>query len=143
MGNLLRCLRRRPEAADNAPACPAGSSTPAPETDNRRAPQTEASSLGVGEQGEGKRTDTAQAEETVSRPLGFRSPQERDVESRASGGNSEAAPSRQRGKPSTVPSAASGTVSVEGSQQDYLENLPRHDRRRIQQEMRRKRKPGN
>ena len=150
MGNLFRSLFRRPDTVGNVPA---SSSTPqratlTPETDNHRT-QTEASSLRVSEhQGGERRTDTAQAEETVSRPLALRSQQntlereERDVESRTTSGNSEAAPSRQRGKPSTVPSTGSGTVSKEGSHQDYLQSLPRPERRRVQQEMRRKRKPG-
>ena len=151
MGNLFRSLFRRADTVGNVPA---SSSTPqratlAPETDNRRA-QTESSSLRVSEQqGRERRTDTAQAEATVSRPLALRSQQNtlererRDVESRTTSGNSEAAPSRQRGKPSTVPSTGSGTVSKRGSHQDYLQGLPRPERRRIQQEMKRKRKPGN
>ncbi len=149
MGNLLRFLRRRPE---NAPTHPALSSnpqeaTPAPESDDRRA-QREASSLNVSEQGGGRRTDAAPARETVSRPLGLGSLQNtleregRDVESRTASGNSEAAPSRQRGKPSTDPAIASGSVNKEGNQQDYLKSLQRHERRRIEQEMRQKRKPG-
>ena len=158
MGNLLRFLRRRPEAIENVPACPASFSTsqqaiPAPETDNHmnRRAQTEASSLSVSEQGGGRRTDTAQAGETVSRPLGLKSLQtddtlkreQKDVESRiTSAGISEAAPS-QGGKLSTVPNTASGTVSKEGDQQGYLKSLSRHERRRIEQEMRRKCKPGN
>ena len=151
MGNLFRSLFRRPDTVENASACSATSSTPqqaipTPEIGNRRA-QTEASTLSVREHGGGRRTDTAQAEETASRPLGLTSLQntlgreERDVESRTtSAGIGEAAPS-QRGKP--VPSTASGTVSKERSHQSYLKNLPRHERRRIEQEMRRKRKPGN
>ena len=141
-------MRRRPDTVENAPATfsTPQQTIPVPETDNRRA-QTEASSLSVSEQEGGRRTDMAQAGETVSRPLGLRPLQntlereERDVETRTTGGNSKAAPS-QRGKLSTVPGTASGTVSKEGSQQDYLKNLPRHERRRIEQEMRRKRKPG-
>ena len=153
MGNLLRFLRRRPP--ENTPAHPASSSNPeeaipAPESDDHRA-QTEASSVSVGEQGgPGRRTDTAPAGETASRPLGLRSPPQntleregRDVESRTSSGNGEAAPSRQRGNPSTAPATASGTVCKEGSQRkDYLKSLPRPERRRVEQEMRRKRKPG-
>ena len=148
MGNLLRFLSRRPDTVENAPS-PSSipqQTIPAPETDNRRA-RAEASSLSISEQGGGRRTDTAQAEETVSRPLGLRPLQntlereERDVETRTIGGNSKAAPSQQ-GKLSTVPGTASDNVSKEGSQQGYFKNLPRHERRRIEQEMRRKRKPG-
>ena len=151
MGNLLRFLRRRPDSVENAPAYSATSSTPqqaipTPEIGNRRA-QTDASSLSVREHRGGRQTDTAQAEETASRPLGFTSLQNnlgregRDVESiTTSAGISEATPS-QRSKP--VPSTASGTVSKERSHQSYLKNLPRHERRRIEQEMRRKRKPGD
>ena len=151
MGNLLRFLRRRPE---DGPTHRASSSNPeeaipASESDDGRA-QTEANSLSVGEQGGGRRPDTAPAGETESRALGLRSPLQntleregRDVENRTSSGNSEAAPSRQRGEPSTAPTTASGTVSKEGSQrQGYLKSLPRHERRRVEQEMRRKRKPG-
>ena len=148
MGNLLRFLRRRPE---DGPTHRASSSNPeeaisAPESDDGRA-QTEASSLS---EGGGRRPDTAPAGETVSRALVLRSPLQntlewegRDVENRTSSGNSEAAPSRQQGEPSTSPTTASGTVSKEGSQrQDYLKSLLRHERRRVEQEMRRKRKPG-
>ena len=149
MGNLLHFLHRRPE---NAPASSSNpeEAIPAPESDDRRA-QIEASSLSVGGQGGPRRqTDTAPAGETVPRSLGLRSPPQntleregRDVESRTSSGNSEAAPSRQGGEPSTAPASASGTVSKEGSQrQDYLKTLPRHERRRVEQEIRRKRKPG-
>ena len=147
MGNLLHFLRRRPEDGTTYQASSFSSvePIPAPESDDGRA-QTEASSLSIGEQGGGRELDTAPAGETESRVLGLRSPLQntleregRDVESR----NSEAAPSRQRGEPSTAPTTASGTVSKEGSQrQDYLKSLPRHERRRVEQEMRRKRKPG-
>ena len=97
------------------------------------------------------------AEETVSPPLGFSSLQntlKREVESGTASRSSEAAPSQQdkpsqageggTSKPlsSTVPSTASGTVSKEGSQQGYRKKISRHERRRIEQEIRRKRKPG-
>ena len=60
-----------------------------------------------------------------------------DKPSQADGGGS-----REPGLSSSVSSTASGTLSTEGGQQGYLKNLPRHKRRRIEQEMRRKRRPG-
>ena len=119
------------------------------------------------EKGEGKEvknvapTDLDKKEtKSVSQPLGHSSLQNtlegdnREVKSGAANVNSKGAPS-QRGKPSeadggcageplsyTVQGTGSGTVSKEGSQQGYLKNLPRHERRRIEQEIRRKRKPG-
>ena len=98
---------------------------------------------------------------SMSRPLGHSSLQNTlegdnngEVESAAANVNSKGTPS-QRDKPSqadgggagqpvsyTVQGTGSGTVSKEGSQQGYLKNLPRHERRRIEQEIRRKRKPG-
>ena len=119
------------------------------------------------EKGEGKGvkdgapTDLYKKEtKLMSQPLGHSSLQntlegdDRELESGAANVDSKGAPS-QRGKPSradeggageplsyTVQGTGSGTVSKEGSQQDYLKNLPRHERRRIEQEIRRKRKPG-
>ena len=154
MGDFFSCLRRRQNSGERASRS-AASFTPqevisALETKNQT--RTEADNS-VCKQREGGRRGDMAAEETVSPPLGLSSLQntlEREVESGTASRSSEAAPSQQD-KPSQtgeggtskpLSSTVSSTASKEGSQQGYRKKISRHERRRIEQEIRRKRKPG-
>ena len=103
------------------------------------------------------------AETTTSRPLGLSGrslpstmeSSKRKLETPTTGGSSEAGHSHQDKPPadegtskpsssSTVPSTTSGCVSKQGShsEQGYLKKMPRQERRRIEQDIKRKHRPG-
>ena len=97
-------------------------------------------------------SDTVAAETTASRPSSLPSSMEnskRKLETPTAGGSSEAGHSRQDKPPtkpssSTVPSTTSGCFSKQGShsEQGYLKKMSRQERRKIEQDIKRKRRPG-